>query len=62
MVGSAFIVKPIITVYQGITEEGASFLVKLQKEDLNVIKTELLVLKYTNADLKICHMKIMLKI
>ena len=31
MVGSAPIVKPIITVYEGITEEGASFLVKLQK-------------------------------
>ena len=30
MVGSAPIVKPIITVYEGITE-GASFLVKLQK-------------------------------
>ena len=29
MVGEASIVKTIITVYEGITEEGASFLLKL---------------------------------
>ena len=43
MVGQASIVKPIITVYEGVTEEGASFLVKLQEEDLQVTKNELLV-------------------
>ena len=36
---------PIITVYEGVTEEDASFLVKLQ-EGLHVTKNELLLLKY----------------
>ena len=42
MLGQTSIVKPIITVYEGITEEGASFLAKLQKEGLDVTKNELL--------------------
>ena len=45
LVGEASIVMPIITVYEGVTEEDASFLVKLQ-EGLYVTKNELLLLKY----------------